>query len=97
MQLMNTEAPHRFAQIWVSEATGEWVVRGRRGGDGKIVVNIYARVLSGDLGTEAAMAALRAGCADATRATIAFRRADEDEWTVRYERTSGKLPGPFAI
>ncbi len=44
-----------------------------------------------------AMAALRKARADATRATVAHRRRDQEEWTVRYERTAGKLPGDFVI
>ncbi len=71
--------------------------RGKRGGDGKLVVNLYALVVDGELGCEAAMAALRKARADATRATVAHRRRDQDEWTVRYERTAGKLPGSFAV
>lgn len=34
---------------------------------------------------------------DATRATIAYRTADADEWTLRYERSARKLPGPFSL
>lgn len=182
MQLVTKEEPRRFAQIWPSEATGEWVVRegtlgragkvretglspnstpieqlaapyrakgfievgedgydhvviqfptrnsahdrrhiahatewvdaylderglgyvdgydrGKRANDGRIVVNIFARVKDGELGAVAAMAALRKGAADATRATIAYRTADADEWTLRYERSAGKLPGPFSL
>lgn len=182
MQLVTVEKPQRFAQIWPSGATGEWVVRegtlgrvgriretglssqstplnelatpyfargfvevdpasyawvvvqfptrnsaadrrliehagewldstlderglgyldghdrGKRASDGKIVVNMYARVKDGELGAEAAMAALRKGRADATRATIAYRGSNESEWIVRYERSSAKLPGPFSI
>lgn len=182
VHLVTADAPRRFAQIWPSESTGEWVVRegtlgragrvretgldpattplsqlaapfldqgfqevqdghyewvvaqfpaataardrtliahasewieatldesglghldghdrGKRGDDGKIVVNIFAQVLDGNLGAEAVMAALRAGRADPTRASIGYRVADADIWTVRYERRSGKLPGPFRI
>lgn len=182
MQLVTVEEPRRFAQIWPSGATGEWVVRegtlgrvgriretglspqstplnelaapyfargfvevdptsyawvvvqfptrnstadrrliehagnwldstlderglgyldghdrGKRASDGKIVVNMYARVKDGELGAEAAMAALRKGRADATRATIAYRDSNESEWVVRYERSSAKLPGQFSI
>lgn len=182
MHLITTGTPRRFAQIWPSDATGEWVVRegslgragrvretgvhpastpidelaapflaagfvevaerdygwvvaqfptrnsaadrrliehagewiagtlderglgfldghdrGKRGGDGKLVVNLFACVIDLDLGAQAVMSALRAGRADATRATIAHRRDDDDVWTVRYERTAAKLPGPFAL
>ncbi|MDQ6523012.1 hypothetical protein RB608_05345 [Nocardioides sp. LHD-245] len=71
--------------------------RGRRGGDGRLVVNLYARVVDAGAGCEAAMAALRRGRADERRATIAHRPPDGEEWTVRYARTSGKLPGDFSI
>lgn len=71
--------------------------RGKRLSDGKIVINIFARVKDGDLSAVAAMAALRKGAADATRATIGYRPVDADEWTLRYVRTSGKLPGPFSL
>ncbi len=182
MQLITSVEPRRFAQIWLSDTTGEWVVRegtlgragrlretglfpesmpieqlavpyltkgyvevdedhydwvvvqfpmrnsaydgrliehasewldsvlderglgyvdghdrGKRASDGKIVVNIYARVKDGELGAEASMAALRKGRADHTRATIAHRSAVSQDWTLRYERSSGKLPGPFSI
>lgn len=71
--------------------------RGARAGDGRIVINIFAHVVDGELGATAAMAALRKGAADATRATIAHRTADADDWTLCYERTSGKLPGAFRL
>ncbi|MGC3955997.1 MAG: hypothetical protein QM804_17420 [Propionicimonas sp.] len=71
--------------------------RGRRISDGRIVVNLFARVKDGELGCVAALAALRKGAADASRATIAHRGSDAEEWTVRYERSSGKLPGPFSL
>lgn len=182
MQLVTTDEPPRFAQIWPSAASGEWVVRegtlgragrvretglrpesmpieelaapylakgfvevdeerydwvvvqfptrnsaydrrlierasewldavlderglgyvdghdrGKRAGDDKIVVNVYARVKDGELGAVTAMAALRKGAADHTRATIAHRAPDGEDWILRYERSSGKLPGPFSL
>jgi hypothetical protein len=71
--------------------------RGKRGGDGRLVVNLYARVVDAEAGCEAAMAALRKGRADERRATIAHRPHDGAEWAVRYARTSGRLPGDFSI
>ncbi|RGE18989.1 hypothetical protein [Leucobacter sp. wl10] len=71
--------------------------RGKRESGGRIVVNIFARAKDGELGSVAAMAALRKGAADATRATIAHRGVDVDDWTIRYERSSGKLPGGFSL
>ncbi|MFK4762968.1 hypothetical protein ACI3KS_18730 [Microbacterium sp. ZW T5_45] len=71
--------------------------RGARAGDGKIVINIFARVVDGELGATAGMAASRKGAADAAHATIAHHAADADDWTLRYERTSGKLPGAFRV
>lgn len=182
MQLTTSEDPRRFAQIWVSAATGEWVVRegslgrvgrlretgldadattaaqlaapyltqgyveadvdrydhvvvqfpmrnsaydrrlverasewidlamderglgyvdghdrGKRASDGRIVINLFLRAKDGELGAVAAMAALRKGAADANRATIAHRGVDEGDWTLRYERSSGKLPGGFSL
>ncbi len=182
MQLVTADEPPRFAQVWPSSATGEWVVRegtlgragrlretglspattpidelvapyfahgyveadedrydhvvvqfptrnsaydrrlidqasdwldaylderglgyvdghdrGKRFSDGRIVVNLFARAKDGELGCVAAMAALRKSAADANRATIAHRAADAEPWTVRYERSSGKLPGPFSL
>lgn len=61
------------------------------------VVVQFALVKDGELGAEAAMASLRKGRTDASRATVAYRHRDSDDWVIRYERTSGKLPGPFAI
>jgi hypothetical protein len=71
--------------------------RGKRVSDGKIVVNIFAWALDGELGSVTAMAALRKGAADPTRATIAYRSAGDDDWVLRYERTAGKLPGSFSL
>lgn len=75
--------------------------RGKRDGDGdgdgKILVSILARVLDGDLGAEAVMAALRADRADPTRTSIGYREADAEAWTVRYARRASALPGPFSI
>ncbi|MGW8484153.1 hypothetical protein ACWGJP_13560 [Microbacterium sp. NPDC055903] len=71
--------------------------RGKRLSDGRIVVNVFARVLDAERGASAAMSALRKGRADASRATIATRAPAEDEWEVRYERTSGRLPGAFSL
>ena len=68
--------------------------RGKRGGDGKVVVNIFARVLDGDLGAEAVLAALGADRAGPTRASIGYREADAEVWTVRYERRASALPRP---
>ncbi|WP_436697695.1 hypothetical protein [Nocardioides sp. BYT-33-1] len=39
----------------------------------------------------------RGSVADERRASIADRSHDGEEWTVRYDRTSGTLPGEFAI
>lgn len=182
MQLVTADSPRRFAQIWASAATGEWVVRegtigragtvretglnpdavtierlaapylskgyvpadedryahvvvqfpagdstadrrliaratewlelflderglgyvdgfdrGYRGGDSVVVVNIFARVCDGELGSVAAMAALRKGRVAETRATIAHRGADVEGWTVRYERVAAKIAGPFSL
>lgn len=94
----------RHATEWLEEtldARGLGIVdgfdRGKHSLTGKIVVNLYLLVVDAELGCQAAMAALRAGRADQQRATIAHREEDGEEWTVRYERTSGKFPGPFAI
>lgn len=71
--------------------------RGKRFSDGKIVSNVFVKALDGELGAVACMAGLRVRGSDPQRATIGYRGANEDEWTLRYERTSGKLPGPFSL
>ncbi|GEB14989.1 hypothetical protein GUY44_01770 [Pimelobacter simplex] len=71
--------------------------RGKRISDGALVVNIFARVSDAEAGCTAAMSALRQGRADERRATIAHRADDGDTWTVRYARTSGRLPGEFSL
>mgnify|MGYP005983445475 CR=1 FL=1 len=71
--------------------------RGKRAGDGKLVCNVFARVMDADLGAVAAMAALKWRRSDPQRATIAHRPHDIEEWTVRYERVNGKLPGAFVL
>ena len=64
---------------------------------GGFVQNLFCYVVDGNLGAQAAMSALRAGRIDATRATIAYSLAGSDDWTVRYERRSAKMPGPFTL
>ncbi|WP_394159406.1 hypothetical protein [Galactobacter valiniphilus] len=71
--------------------------RGKRAGDGKLVCHVFARSMDGELGAVAAMAALKWRRSDPQRATIAHRSHDGEEWTVRYERVNGKLPGPFVL
>ncbi|WP_052460321.1 hypothetical protein [Microbacterium gorillae] len=72
--------------------------RGKRLSDRvKIVVNIFAFVKDGELGAVAAHAALKQGSADVNRAAIAWRDNSNDEWTVRYDRISRKLPGLFSL
>ncbi|MDR2257453.1 MAG: hypothetical protein LBE25_15860 [Arthrobacter sp.] len=71
--------------------------RGKRLSDGKIVSNVFARVVDGELGSVAAMAGLRLRGSDPRRATIAHRLPAQEDWTLRYERSSHQLPGAFSL
>lgn len=97
---------------WLIEHASEWLSavlderglgyvdghdRGKRGSDGALVVNLYARVSDAEAGCTSARAALRQGRADEPRASIAHRPAGGEQWTVRHERRSGKLPGGFSL
>lgn len=97
---------------WLVEHASEWLAavlderglghvdghdRGKRGSDGALVLNVYARVVDAEAGCTAALAALRKGRADEARASVAHRPPDGAEWTVRHERRSGRLPGGFSL
>ncbi|XBB65814.1 hypothetical protein ABFU82_17060 [Nocardioides sp. WV_118_6] len=97
---------------WLVEHAGQWLAavlderglgyvdghdRGKRGSDGALVLNVYVRVADAEAGRTAVLAALRQGRADEKRASIAHRAPDGAEWTVRHERTSGRLPGGFSL
>ncbi|RII42698.1 hypothetical protein DWB68_06010 [Galactobacter valiniphilus] len=71
--------------------------RGKRAGDGELVCHVFARSMDGELGAVAAMSALKWRRSDPQRATIAHRSHDGEEWSVRYGRVNGKLPGPFVL
>lgn len=72
--------------------------RGKRmGPDGGFVINLFCVVSDTEKAATSVMTCLRQRRLDSTRATIAVSPAGTDDYTVRYDRVSNKLPGAFHL
>ena len=71
--------------------------KGQRSAGGGFVLNLFCRVIDANRAATSNRTCLRKAGLDLTRASIAVMETGAETYTVRYERVSNKLPGPFAL